>query len=190
MSLIGTYKLKLADGRVIVIRDAELNDAESLLACTRANIADTDVLLMDPSEFKVTVEEEHAWITELRDAENAFIMVAVDEDAVVGVLDFRTSRFLRERHHGSFGIALKSGYRGVGIGTRMIEIMIEWVRQHPELERIGLSVFATNSRAIKLYESLGFKAFGRSPGRYKLADGTYADNVLMYQFVQPSVKER
>ncbi len=48
---------------------------------------------------------------------------------------------------------------------------------------IGLSVFANNVDAIRLYKRLGFVEEGRQPREMKLRDREYADNVLMYRFV-------
>lgn len=189
MALLGNHIVKLPDGDVI-IRDAELSDAAAMLACTRANIEDTNVLLMETCEFNFTIEQEQEWITSLREADNAFIMVAERNSEVIGLLDFRASAFRRERHRGSFGIALRSECRGLGIGSRMIGIMINWAQQHPELEKIGLSAFSTNERAIELYKRLGFIELARSPKHFKLAEGSYADNVNMYLFVKTSVTEQ
>lgn len=46
------------------------------------------------------------------------------------------------------------------------------------MERIELEVFASNARAIRLYERLGFVTEGVKRGARKL-DGVYEDNVLM-----------
>jgi RimJ/RimL family protein N-acetyltransferase len=57
------------------------------------------------------------------------------------------------------------------------------------IEKIGLSVFATNLDAIRLYKRLGFVEEGRQPREIKLGPGEYADNVLMYRFVGSSTRK-
>ncbi|MBQ9134425.1 MAG: GNAT family N-acetyltransferase [Clostridia bacterium] len=46
-------------------------------------------------------------------------------------------------------------------------------------EQAELEVVADNTRAIALYESLGFSVCGRLPNNMKYSDGTYADALFM-----------
>jgi RimJ/RimL family protein N-acetyltransferase len=74
-------------------------------------------------------------------------------------------------------MGLLPGYRGRGIGRRLMEEAIAraW---HAGLERIELEVFASNAPARALYEKLGFVTEGVRRRARKL-DGAYDDNVLM-----------
>lgn len=47
-----------------------------------------------------------------------------------------------------------------------------------------LGVFATNEAAIQLYESLGFIKEGSRKREFKLENGTYVDDIHMYQFTE------
>ena len=42
------------------------------------------------------------------------------------------------------------------------------------------AVVATNTRALRLYEKVGFTRLGVIPGGFRLPDGTYADIVPQY----------
>ena len=75
------------------------------------------------------------------------------------------------------GIAIKSGYRDVGIGTQMIKTLISKARSW-DLKLIDLSVFATNERAINVYRKLGFTESGRK-ANYVFKDGEYIDHIDM-----------
>ena len=44
-------------------------------------------------------------------------------------------------------------------------------------------MFADNTRAVELYRRLGFEEEGRRVREYKLADGTYRDDLLLYRTV-------
>jgi L-amino acid N-acyltransferase YncA len=80
-------------------------------------------------------------------------------------------------HVGRLGMGLLKEYRGQKIGRRLIEATIEAARSIG-LEKIELSVHATNEPAIALYRSLGFEEEGRKK-RGCLVDGLYDDIILM-----------
>ena len=61
----------------------------------------------------------------------------------------------------SFGICVDRAHQGVGIGRAMTEYSIEAARASG-CGAVRLSVYATNRRAIRLYESLGFRETERT----------------------------
>lgn len=104
--------------------------------------------------------------------------VAVDASGtVVGWCDIE--RYGREgfTHGGRLGIGLLAEARGRGLGRRLMTEAIDAARAQG-MERIELEVFASNTRAIALYESLGFRREGLKRRARKL-DGEYEDDVLM-----------
>ena len=64
-------------------------------------------------------------------------------------------------------------YRGKGLGRKLAERAISDARARG-IERIELEVFASNTRAIQLYEKLGFAHEGVKRKGRKL-DGAYED---------------
>jgi ribosomal protein S18 acetylase RimI-like enzyme len=74
-------------------------------------------------------------------------------------------------------MGLLAGYRGKGIGRALAVKTIQAARA-AGIERVELEVFASNTTAIALYRSLGFKEEGRRQRARKL-DGVYDDNVCM-----------
>lgn len=51
-------------------------------------------------------------------------------------------------------------FRGQGIAKKLIEKLIERVKQINNIEQINLTVIANNENAKKLYEKFGFVTFG------------------------------
>jgi RimJ/RimL family protein N-acetyltransferase len=62
-----------------------------------------------------------------------------------------------------------------------MERLVEWARQ-AGLRKLYLKVFSDNTRAIRLYESLGFVEEGRLKGDVLRGDGTYGDTLIMSHF--------
>ncbi|HVP40545.1 MAG TPA: GNAT family N-acetyltransferase [Candidatus Krumholzibacteriaceae bacterium] len=80
-------------------------------------------------------------------------------------------------HVGGFGITIKQGYRGIGIGTKIMQTLIEESKK-AGLKILVLEVFDTNNIAKHLYQKMGFKEAGRIPkGIYK--NGKYVDLIRM-----------
>ena len=104
--------------------------------------------------------------------------VVLDETGeVAGWCDLVRGDREGSRHVWRLGMGLLPAMRGRGIGRRLAEAAIAEA-QARGAERIELEVFASNARAITLYERLGFVREGvRRHAR--LLDGVYDDNVLM-----------
>lgn len=87
-------------------------------------------------------------------------------------------------HIGSFGITVDQDFRGIGIGKKLMELVLaESVKNIPNLKIIELEVFGNNPLAKKMYEKFGFIEFGRLSNGI-LHKGKYVDAVLMYKKVK------
>ncbi|MED1202325.1 GNAT family N-acetyltransferase [Heyndrickxia acidicola] len=67
-------------------------------------------------------------------------------------------------NHRVCGLAIAIGdkdHRGKGLGQHALELVLTFVFDELNLHRVQLTVFDYNTRAIKLYEKLGFKHEGR-----------------------------
>lgn len=116
----------------------------------RANIA---------AEKRVTLEREkrwiRGWINDIK--EKTGVLIVADIDEYFGSCEIRKSGHGPYRHVGNLGIAIRKDIRGSGIGKRLMEIAIEEAKENLSIEIVRLDVYSNNKKAIKLYESLGFK---------------------------------
>ncbi|HYA58119.1 MAG TPA: GNAT family N-acetyltransferase [Thermoplasmata archaeon] len=79
-------------------------------------------------------------------------------------------------HVGVLGILIDRNYRGRGIGTALLVKALDEARGR--FDRVRLGVFASNDRARRLYERVGFRLTGRLVGEVKRGD-RYIDEDLM-----------
>jgi RimJ/RimL family protein N-acetyltransferase len=108
-------------------------------------------------------------------------IVAIDSAGkVVGWCDIVRDSREGFRHGGQLGIGLLPEFRGRGLGRTLARTALDagWERG---LERVALLVFASNERAISLYQRLGFAHEGVRRRARKL-DGVYDDEMLMAVF--------
>lgn len=103
-----------------------------------------------------------------------------DKDDLIGVVGLRQEQLLKTRHKGLiWGMVVAPGHQGCGIGKNLLEAAIAHARGLRGLEQLYLVVGEHNTRARRLYESLGFKPFGLEPRELKAA-GKYYDGVHMW----------
>ena len=74
------------------------------------------------------------------------------------------------RHRADFGIAVEKAYWGRGIGKALTLACIECAR-HAGYLQIELEVVAENASAVRLYESVGFREYGRNPKGFHARSG-------------------
>jgi RimJ/RimL family protein N-acetyltransferase len=124
-----------------------------------------------------TLEQTRAFVRAVR-AEGGVHLVAVNEQAnVVGWCDIARNSLPGFTHCGRLGMGLLPEVRGHGVGARLVRAAVDAARERG-IERIELEVFASNTRALQLYERLGFEREGVKRQARKL-DGAVEDNILM-----------
>ncbi len=82
-------------------------------------------------------------------------------------------------------MSVRHDWRDRGIGTALLQALMTWAEEHPLIEKVELSVFADNERAIHLYQKLGFLEEARRLRAFKLGPGQYVDEILLYRFAKP-----
>jgi RimJ/RimL family protein N-acetyltransferase len=87
-----------------------------------------------------------------------------------------------EKHVGVLGIVIKSGFRGLGIGTLMMKTLVEQA-EALGLKVLTLQVFATNKEAIHVYEKVGFVQTGKVPRKH-FREGQYIDELIMTKLIE------
>jgi RimJ/RimL family protein N-acetyltransferase len=186
MATIDAIPVTLPSGERIVIRSATPDDAAGLLAhrthmtrTTEHGVTQPDEIDTDPRTLEATLRDAAARAYEV-------ILLATPEHGgkVIGELDFRSHNRRVLAHHGQFGISVDQAWRGKGIGTALIRVMLDWAREHPTLEKVTLGAFATNHGAIRLYERMGFTLEGRREKFFKVGPGKYVDDVQMSIWVK------
>jgi ribosomal protein S18 acetylase RimI-like enzyme len=77
-----------------------------------------------------------------------------------------------------WGMYVTPNARSTGIARALLVEVLSLARSVPEVQQVNLSVNANNEIAINLYESVGFKIFGRELGALFI-DGKLHDEIHM-----------
>jgi putative acetyltransferase len=103
--------------------------------------------------------------------------VAEVDGVLVGYAGLRRMRG-REAHVGHLFLAVDARRHGQGVGTALLRQLLDLADNWLMLERVELTVLATNPGAQRLYERLGFEVEGRKRGSL-ISAGAYVDELLM-----------
>ncbi len=96
----------------------------------------------------------------------------------VGMANLYISPFQKLAHQCLFSIMIDESLRGQGLGTILMQHLIEFAKKEHKIEILHLEVYDKNP-AIGLYKKVGFKEYGHHPKFIKLGKDDYVDKVLM-----------
>ena len=171
--------VQLKNGQNIVLRSPDAFDAEQLLNHMRLTSAETEFMSRYPEEITVSVEAQSRFLQMIENDPDDFMLAAYIGGRMVGnAAVTRVRSNLKYRHRANFGISLQEEVCNVGLGTIMMQEILEIV-EGSVFEQLELTVFADNVRAIRLYEKTGFVKTGVLPRAYRLKNGSYHDEVQM-----------
>ena len=140
-----------------------------------------DGLLAHPEAFSASWEEEAAhslaWFEDRLDRNVIFGAGPTQASGLLGVVGFYVLDSPKQKHKGVlWGMFVRPDTRGTGLGRSLVARVIEHARQ--TVEEVRLTVVATNTAAVQLYESVGFERYGLERRALKVGDD-YHDDVLM-----------
>jgi ribosomal protein S18 acetylase RimI-like enzyme len=163
------------------IRPITLADVAGYRSCVGAVMGERKFLAyLEPFSFTQTA----TFVAENIENGNPHF-VADDSGQIVGWCDVRRESVPTYRHEGLLGMGLLPGYRGRGLGEKLILAALDAARS-AGLERISLSVYAQNTRAMALYRKVGFVHEGTRV-RGRKVDGAYDDIHMMAYFFDAEV---
>lgn len=104
-------------------------------------------------------------------------VVALNRGRVIGSLWIGRESHAVTSHVGSLGMSVDQEWRSKGIGSALMTEAFRWARW-AGIEKLALTVYPHNQRALNLYKKFGFVEEGRLTGHSKKSYG-YEDEVVM-----------
>ena len=160
----------------VTIRHAKVEDAHVIAEAEREIAKEPGFFCSQPSEL--TDENVVNTISTFFKDKTGIYLLAEYEGLIVGHAFLEPFRLESLRHIADLNIAVHLGWQKKGIGTKLLEHIIEWAKKSDVLEKIQLNVRASNLSAISLYQKMGFREEGRIKNRVKIKN-RYIDDVIM-----------
>jgi len=158
------FEGKTAKGTPVLIRYPRRDDLHAVLEFINKLSAEKTFILLQGEQ--ISLEDETRYLDtalkQIADGERVQLS-AFSGDNLIGNADISMIRGPK-RHIGDLGLVIADGYRGVGVGTLLMEQLIKEATARIErMQMIILEVFGNNPIAMNLYRKLGFVEYGRLP---------------------------
>jgi RimJ/RimL family protein N-acetyltransferase len=148
--------VRLLVGERVYLRPLSLEDTETYFQ----QLFDPEVRRLTGTTRAFTKEGIHRYIDgKSQDSSTVLLFICLkDTDEVIG--DIALQDIDSINRNSNIRIAIASEYQGKGYGSEAMPLMLDYGFGILNMHRIELEVFSYNSRAIHVYEKLGFKQEG------------------------------
>ncbi len=172
--------LELKTGEKIIIRHLQKSDVEGVWNNFN-EVIDEGIYL--PVLFPVRSQlEKDSWYHQIKKEKEICIIAETKKiktpNNIIGQCEISNSDWDAGLHVGNLGIIVTEKYRDLGIGTNLIDLAIKESKKLNNKEKIILSCFSTNKRALHIYKKMGFEMIGVRKNQFYM-DSKYYDEVLM-----------
>jgi RimJ/RimL family protein N-acetyltransferase len=167
----------LLRGERVWLRPLEERDMPAYVA----GVNDTEVGGMAGYSVPMTVDHATAWLRQMTSPDGPrkgffFAVCELGDDRFIGTTWLKELNLM----HGNAELAIfmDRDHIGAGWGTEAQRVLLNFAFRSVGLERVYLTAFAGNTRAIRSYEKLGFRLEGHMRSAWRGVDGL-EDGVLM-----------
>lgn len=173
----------LKDGTRVLLRPMVPDDVEGLLEMYQAADPRDLVALRSDVTDRAVIQR---W-AETLDYGRVLPLLATVNKAVVGnaTLHRRDGPY---RHIGEIRIFLTREFRGRGLGTEVLKVLIDLARKEG-LHQLRAEVFASHPKVIRAFETLGFQRICTFEDYFMMPDNKTEDIVLLMMRLLKRVNE-
>jgi RimJ/RimL family protein N-acetyltransferase len=178
-----SFEYQLNSGQNLFIREALAEDAAQLLEFVNLVGRESDYLSFGSGEFNLSLSDEQKFLKKCYSSKNQLFILGFIDEQIIATLHFDGGERPRIQHAGEFGMSVAKKYWGLGIGSHMLDTLINWAKKTDIIRKINLRVRTDNTRAVHLYLRKGFKQEGLLRKEVYL-NGKYYDYYWMGLFLK------
>ena len=167
----------------LLIREAEAEDAAELVTFLNCVSLETDFTSLDGDGILLTSEEMEVFLNKQASSDNQITLLAFLNDKIAGIVNITADQRKRVRHIGDLFIVIGKKYWNNGLGSLLLEEVVEWAQASGILRRLQLTVQTRNLAAVHLYQKHGFVIEGRQERGAYIEEGDFIDVYLMGRLI-------
>ncbi|MDU1702109.1 MAG: GNAT family N-acetyltransferase [Streptococcus mitis] len=167
----------------LLIREAEVEDAAVLVSFLNRVSVETDFTSLDGDGILLTSEEMAIFLNKQASWDNQITLLAFLNDKIAGIVNITADQRKRVRHIGDLFIVIGKKYWNNGLGSLLLEEVVEWAQASGILRRLQLTVQTRNLAAVHLYQKHGFVIEGRQERGAYIEEGDFIDVYLMGRLI-------
>lgn len=161
-----------------MIRPITATDVDAFIAIRR------EALVSTPAAFGSSPEEDRGlqreFLLEAIANPEYQVMLGAFEVELVGIAGVARQTTVKSRHKALlWGMYVRPGQRGRGVGAALLEAAIATARSMPGVTHLQLTVSSSAPAAARLYRRLGFVTWGTEPAALKVGDSLHDDDHMM-----------
>lgn len=135
------------------------------------------------SEYDIEVTNSISDFEERLSRAHAITVGAFDQERLIGIVTLIKETLPKMRHRATLeAVYVTPEYRGQRISRRMIDKLMEIVKDEGVVRKFYLFVMTSNKQAITAYKKMGFSIYGEDREAMK-EDNHYVDEFLMAKFI-------
>ena len=115
---------------------------------------------------------------ELLEDDETVVFVIEAKGETIGLIQYYEEADPDYRHAG-IDVTLATGRHDRGYGTEAVRVLARYLFEERGHHRLTIDPSATNARAIRAYEKVGFRPVGTMRQYERAPDGTWRDGLLM-----------
>ncbi len=140
-----------------------------------------------PENCRTTLQlpSQELWLTRQRvlDPPAGMIrLVATRDNRIIGMISLRPRQRRCREHIGGIGMMVHPDFWGLGVGSRLMEALLDRAEKSLNLARIELEVHTDNPAGIRLYEKFGFVIEG-TKRFHSYGGGGWSDTYFMARLI-------
>lgn len=162
-----------------MIRPVEERDARDINVIRRSPDVAINLIAL-PSE---SIQQNLEFLSKQTQDDHLFVAETVNENKtlVIGLAGLHVKKLARQRHSAILGLMVHGDFQGKGVGTKLMETLVDLADNWLLLKRLELTVYTDNLFAIKLYENFGFVKEGTM--KYAVVRrGELTDSLMMARY--------
>ncbi len=148
-------KFSAGNGMEITLRPASPDDSTGIIKTLKSPAPERSYVLTE--QVGNSVQSERTYLTSLNTEKNLLLVATADSEVIgtLAALQANEGRRPESSNAAHIGLHIREAYRGLGIGSRMLEYSIEWAHEHG-FKMLDACIFTANMVSLNVFKKAGF----------------------------------